>query len=152
VKYKIINGIKLILSRKVSIVCTTLDVIAVVQLALTVLIPVGNRITPTELYSRNFLSILAFLCLSLFLRKWAHIFKHKSHRSKTMKRFKMLIALVWLICLGKIALSGCYGFKYLILGKFAGLYYLGDAIAWGFISGLLIFLFKNLESTRKNDA
>jgi len=131
---------------KASFISKLLFVIALVQLFYTLYYPIGPNTDPTEVYIRNFSSVIALFTFGIFLNDWSYILKHTIHSSKTMRRHRILTALTSAIFIGRIAASSFYAVKHLIHLNFIGLYYLADVIAWIAIS---IFLGHYIKSFKK---
>lgn len=109
--------------------------IAVLQLLLTIVVPVGPYTNPHFLYLRNYSSVGALLILALHLRVWGGKSKYQS--IKKLKMFKLLTLLAALACYTKFVLV----LSYFVVGDvnmdLVGVYYASELVVW---LGMAVFL------------
>jgi len=117
-------------------------VFAIINLILTIIVPVSLRSDPVVVYSRNFSSVALYFLLGFYFRAWGS--KNKYLTSKNMKRFKIFTLVTALACLAKAALTASFFYRMNIDFTLAGLYYIGEMILWTALAIFFAFYFKML--------
>ncbi len=119
--------------------------IALLQLLMTLFIRVGASSDPTEVYLRNFSSIVALLLLGYFLIIWGFVHLSKSHLVNRIRMYKIVLLAMSIASMFKTGISICYVFKYLAAGNLVLLYYLGETLVWGCLTAFFALYYLRLR-------
>lgn len=126
--------------------------IAVLQLVITIIYPVGQNTRPFDVYSRNISAIVVYAILGVYLTSWS-VYKQKKHHSRsTMKTMKIITIIVIVSCIIKAILAFYYTATQFNPNHFSWIYYVGEVLAWASLSIYFITYLKSKHRKRETSS
>jgi len=110
----------------------------------TVIVPISAVANKTLVYTRNGVTVAAWLIIAIFLMLWPEIHSADGFTTKLMKKFTSLALVVALVCFAKVILALLNLAAYINYpDKLIVLYYIGEMIAWIFLTIFFAAYFAN---------
>lgn len=122
--------------------------IAVIELFMTVFIPLSEESKAFEIYSRNYSNVVCLIFLGYYFDQLGYYFSKKEHSIRNMKKIKILSLIAAVACFLKVIISIVLCLENMSIENMIYFFYICELTAWGMLGVFFSMIYKNIKLQR----